>query len=133
MKKSPLPPFVHQKSFFTAHGMRRSTSGHLDAWCAFHFPLFHSLNNLQIFEFTTGNALFEYKPYPKYALDETTAHLWQMLCFTRERITRQQIKASKLGAQYFDLAVNPDDIDNPFCQSSPSVILILMTYTAKPR
>ena len=68
-----------------------------------------------------------------YALDETTAHLWQILCFTRERITRQQVEATKLGAQYFDLAVNPDDVDNPFCLSSLSVILMLMIYAANPR
>jgi hypothetical protein len=82
---------------------------------------------------TTGSALFEHKPYPKYTLDETTVHLWQMLCFTRERITRQQVEESKLGAQYFDLAVNPNDINNPFCLSSPSVILVLMTYLANAR
>ncbi|KIM80030.1 hypothetical protein PILCRDRAFT_542341 [Piloderma croceum F 1598] len=69
-----------------------------------------------IFEITIGSALFEYKPYPKYALDKTTAHLWQMLCSTRDRITREQVAASELGALYFDLAVNPDDVDNPFCE-----------------
>jgi hypothetical protein len=103
--------------------MRRSTSGHLDAWrvCCFQVYNFFSHTDwtyFQIFEITIGNALFEYKPYPKYALDATTAHLWQMLCFTRERITREQVTASELGAQYFDLAVNPDDVDNPFCLSS---------------
>lgn len=50
-------------------------------------------------------------------LDEPTGHLWQMLCFTRERITREQVNSSKLGAQYFDLIVKPNDIDNPFCLS----------------
>jgi hypothetical protein len=74
--------------------------------------------NLQIFELTIGNALFEYRACPEYSLDETTAHLWQILGFTRERMTREQVESSKLGAQYFDLAVNPDDVDNPFCLSS---------------
>jgi len=68
-----------------------------------------------IFELTIGNALFQYQPNPKYGLDETTAHLWQMLGFTRERITREQVESSKLGAQYFDLPVNPNGVDNPFC------------------
>ena len=101
------------------------------------FPIIQFMHtywtNLQIFEFITGSNLFEHKPNPMYALDETTAHLWQILCFTRERITRQQVEASKLGAQYFDLTVDPDDIDNPFCLSSPSVIFMLMTYEANPR
>ncbi|KAF8351868.1 kinase-like domain-containing protein [Amanita rubescens] len=47
-----------------------------------------------------------------YMLDELTGHLWQMLCFTCE-----QVNSSKLGAQYFDLTVKPNDIDNPFCLS----------------
>jgi serine/threonine protein kinase len=101
------------------------------------FPIISVLpthwTNLQIFELVTGSALFEHKPYPKYSLDETTAHLWQMLCFTRERITRQQVKASKLGARYFDLAVNPDDVDNPFCLSSLSVTFMSMTYLSNTR
>ncbi|GLB43876.1 putative kinase-like protein [Lyophyllum shimeji] len=65
-----------------------------------------------IFEFITGSALFEMKPYPEEGLDETTCHLWQMLCWTQDRITREQVEASKLGTQYFDLPDNPDD---PFC------------------
>lgn len=116
--------------------MRRLISGRLDAWCSYYYLLSilpTHWTNLQIFELVTGSALFEHKPYPKYALDETTAHLWQILCFTRERITRQQVEASKLGAQYFDLAVNPDDVDNPFCVSSPCVTFMLMTYPANPR
>jgi len=134
--KSPLLPFVHQKSSFVAHGMRRSTSGHLDAWCVSYDPLFSFClltRLLQIFEFITGSALFEHKPHSQYALDEITAHLWQILCFTRERITRQQVEASKLGIQYFDLAVDPDDVDNPFCLLSSSLILVLMTYAVNPR
>jgi len=73
--------------------------------------------NLQIFELIVGGSLFEYKSYPEYMLDEPTGHLWQMLCFTRERMTREQVNSSKLGAQYFDLTVKPNDIDNPFCLS----------------
>ncbi|KAF8957039.1 kinase-like domain-containing protein [Flammula alnicola] len=68
-----------------------------------------------IFEFIIGGSLFVYKPYPEYMLDEPTGHLWQMLCFTRERMTREQVNSSNLGAQYFDLTVKPNDIDNPFC------------------
>jgi hypothetical protein len=59
--------------------------------------------------------LFEYKHYPEHRLDEAGGHLWQMLCFTRERMTREQVMSSKLGAQYFDLAVNANNIDDPFC------------------
>jgi len=40
-----------------------------------------------------------------------------MFCFTRERITREQVEVSKVGAQHFDLTVNPGDVDNPFCLS----------------
>jgi len=77
--------------------------------------------------------LFEYKPYPEYTLDEPTGHLWQMLCFTRERMTREQVDSSKLGAHYFDLAVKPNDIDNPFCLSFYLVtIFALSTYTTNP-
>ncbi|KAF8808766.1 kinase-like protein [Phlegmacium glaucopus] len=65
-----------------------------------------------IFELIVGSAFFEYKSYPEYMLDEPTGHLWQMLCFTRERMTREQVNSSKLGAQYF---VHPNDIDDPFC------------------
>ncbi|KAF9506102.1 hypothetical protein BS47DRAFT_1378152 [Hydnum rufescens UP504] len=46
-----------------------------------------------IFEFTIGSALFVYEPHREYGLDEPTAHLWQILCFTCE-----QVEASKLGA-----------------------------------
>ncbi|KAF8340060.1 kinase-like domain-containing protein [Amanita rubescens] len=70
-----------------------------------------------IFELIVGGSLFEYKSYPEYMLDEPTGHLWQMLCFTRERMTREQVNSSKLGAQYFDLTFKPNAIDNPFCLS----------------
>jgi hypothetical protein len=71
--------------------------------------------NLQVFELIIGGALFEYKTYPEYMLDEPTGHLWQMLCFARKRMTCEQVKSSKLGAHYFDLTVKSTDIENPFC------------------
>ncbi|EDR12577.1 uncharacterized protein LACBIDRAFT_311104 [Laccaria bicolor S238N-H82] len=64
-----------------------------------------------IFELTTGSSLFKYKPYPEHKLDEPTGHLWQMLCFSCERMTCDRVNTSKLGAHYFEPAV-----DNPmFC------------------
>jgi hypothetical protein len=66
--------------------------------------------NLQIFKLIVGGSLFKYKSYLEYMLDKPMGHLWQMLCLTRE-----QVNSSKLGAQYFDLTVKPNDIDNPFC------------------
>ena len=120
LMRSLLTPFAPQKSFFRAHGTIRLTSGHLDVWCIV-VSLFCTLAadciNSQIFELIVGGSLFEYKSYPEYMLDEPTGHLWQMLCFTRERMTREQVNSSKLGAQYFDLTVKPNDIDNPFCLS----------------
>ena len=77
------------------------------------YPL--TVSNLQIFEFTTGRALFECRPFLEYGLDPSTAHLWQMLCFTRELMTREQANSSKLGAQYFDLDVRPE---SPICSVS---------------
>ncbi|KAG1872191.1 kinase-like protein [Suillus subluteus] len=66
-----------------------------------------------IFELLTGRDLFAYKAFPEYNLDEPTGHLWQMLCFTCENMTRMQVKLSRLGTKYFILNKN---IDNPFCR-----------------
>ena len=80
--------------------------------CTYFYALTVSIN-VQIFELTIGRALFQYIPYPEYQLDEPTGHLWQMLCFTRERMTREQVNSSKLGAHYFEPRVG-----NPlFCLS----------------
>jgi hypothetical protein len=84
--------------------------------------------DFQIFELTIGGALFEYKPYAERGLDEATGHLWQMLCFTRERMTREQVTSSKLGAQYFDLAVNANNIDDPFCLSFCLVTIVAIGH-----
>ncbi|KAF8062371.1 kinase-like protein [Lyophyllum atratum] len=75
------------------------------------------------FEFVAGSGLFEMKPHPEEGLDETTCHLWQMLCWTQDRITREQVEASKLGTQYFDL---PDSKlkGRPRIYSSPIWLLI---------
>ncbi|KAG2035067.1 kinase-like domain-containing protein [Suillus americanus] len=61
-----------------------------------------------IFELT-GRDLFVYKTFPEHNLDKPTGHLWQMLCFTRENMTR----------------VNPGNFkanvpisDNPFASST---------------
>jgi len=81
---------MHQESFFKAHRMRRSIFG------------------LPDIGFIAGSALFEMRPYPEDGLDQTTCHLWQMLCRTQDRFTCGQVVASKLGTQYFDLSDNPD-------------------------
>ncbi|EDR12112.1 uncharacterized protein LACBIDRAFT_311109 [Laccaria bicolor S238N-H82] len=80
-----------------------------------------------IFEFNTGASLFKYIPFPEYKLDEPTGHLWQMLCFTRERMLSDQVNSSKLGAHSFepsvdnpmfsDLKAHPTIFNNPFTLS----------------
>lgn len=132
--RSLLTPFVPRKLFFRAHGTLRLTSGHLDAWCIavsqYIVLLPADCIDPQIFELIVGGSLFLYKSYPEYMLDEPTGHLWQMLCFTRERMTREQVNSSTLGAQYFDLAVKPNAINSPFCMSLCLVIIFALTiYT----
>lgn len=84
--------------------MKRSTFGRLDAWCARH--LGNSTSSIakltQAFEFVTGAGLFEYQPYEQQGLDAPGGHLWQMMCFTGERFTPEQLQASTNASQYFD-------------------------------
>lgn len=76
-------------------------------------PFRNRLEALQVFEFLTGHELFEMKTNPEEGLDSVTScHLWQMLCWTQDRISRVQVEASTLGTQYFDL---PDTPDDPWC------------------
>ncbi|KAF8531902.1 kinase-like protein [Gautieria morchelliformis] len=55
-----------------------------------------------VFEFVTSRALFNYKPYPKYHLDEPNYHLYTMLCYTGEDFSAEQLTVSPLAAKYFD-------------------------------
>ncbi|KAF8077002.1 kinase-like domain-containing protein [Lyophyllum atratum] len=70
-----------------------------------------------IFELVTARPLFILEPHAEYAFDDTAMHLWLMLSRTRERLTRAQVEASKLGTQYFDLPASPGD---PFCNLKTS-------------
>jgi len=109
--------FVPLKSFLRAHGTLRLISGHLDVWCvvaSLQLYFYPDCINLQIFELIIGRFLFVPRPWPEYMLDAPTGHLWQMLCFTQEQMTREQVDSSKLGDKYF---VKPNDIGNPFCLS----------------
>jgi hypothetical protein len=44
-------------------------------------------------------------------------------------MSREQVKASKLGTLYFDLAINPDDVHNHFCSSFLPVIILVLLLT----
>ncbi|GLB34428.1 putative kinase-like protein [Lyophyllum shimeji] len=63
-----------------------------------------------IYELVTAHALFEIGPRPQAGLDKSTAHLWQMLCTTQERIPREMIEKSQLGPHYFNLPCNPEEL-----------------------
>ena len=84
--------------------MKRSTFGRLDAWCACYVANSTSpvAKLTQAFEFVTGAGLFEYQPYDQHGLDAAGGHLWQMMCFTGERFTPEQLQASTNASQYFD-------------------------------
>lgn len=74
------------------------------------------------FEFVTGAGLFEYQPYEQQGLDAPGGHLWQMMCFTGERFTPEQLQASTNASQYFDpttcwLKSHHPNFTNPFTLS----------------
>jgi len=60
-------------------------------------------------------------------LDAPAGQLWQMLCFTQEQMTREQVDSSKLGDKYF---FKPNDIGNPFCLSFCFFFLVLTVVVA---
>ncbi|KAG2100874.1 hypothetical protein BD769DRAFT_1367896, partial [Suillus cothurnatus] len=78
----------------------------------------------------TGRDLFVYKTTPEYNLDEPTGHLWQMLCFMRENMTRMQVESSRLGTNYFILDKN---INNPFCNFKADVPIFDNPFAASIR
>jgi serine/threonine-protein kinase SRPK3 len=91
--------------------MRRSTFGHLDAWyCSAILTHLHltcyiriaDWKNVQVFELVVNNDLFMYEAYEQYGLDAPAGHLWQMMCFTGERFTPEQLDSSDFADQYFD-------------------------------
>ncbi|KAF8573007.1 kinase-like protein [Ramaria rubella] len=71
-----------------------------------------------VFELVTGRALFKYEPYPKYNLDEPTYLLYQMMCYTGEDFSAEQLTVSALASKYFDTTCNlksrPPLFDYPF-------------------
>lgn len=64
--------------------------------------LLRFVNTTQVFEVLTMAALFTYEPYEPCGLDATSAHLWQMMGFTGENFTPQQLGASQLSSMYFN-------------------------------
>jgi serine/threonine-protein kinase SRPK3 len=46
--------------------------------------------------------LFEYAAYEQHGLDAESGLLWQMMCFTGEQFTPEQLQASFLSSMYFD-------------------------------
>ena len=60
------------------------------------------LSFLQIYEISVGKALFQSRPNPKFKLDEAESMLHQMICFTLEDFSAEQLTISEWAAQYFD-------------------------------
>jgi hypothetical protein len=56
----------------------------------------------QVFEIVVCRKLFEYEAYENYGLDAESGLLWQMMCFTGEQFTPEQLQASRLASVYFD-------------------------------
>src|SRR5882762_1403968 len=110
MTRSPLQPSVRPKRSSKVPGTRKLTYGPSDA--SYVTPplislLFHPYNNIpniprQVFELLVPSPLFQYKPREDYNLDAPTAHLWQMMVFTGERFTAEQLQASNDADLYFD-------------------------------
>ncbi len=56
----------------------------------------------QIFELVTSRGLFKYEPDSKLKLDETEHILYQMICYTSEDFSPEQLSVSPLAGRYFD-------------------------------
>jgi len=71
-----------------------------------------------IFELVTGRALFKYQPYEKYNLDEKNYILYQMICYTGEDFSAEQLTVSSLAGKFFDstcnLRAHPPLFNHPF-------------------
>ncbi|KZT07061.1 kinase-like protein, partial [Laetiporus sulphureus 93-53] len=79
----------------------------------------HSVDNITaVFELVTGRGLFKYEPYPKYHLNEASNLLYQMVCYTGEDFSAEQLTISAWAAEFFDttcnLKENPTLYDYPF-------------------
>ena len=102
------------------------TFGHLVVWYLNTFPSVPFAHtdcaNIQVFELAVGRELFEYTAYEKHGLDAPAGHLWQMMCFTGERFTPEQLQASDLAAQYFDSTCPSCPLDYPSFRSVHSHI-----------
>jgi hypothetical protein len=58
--------------------------------------------NVQVFELVVNSDLFKYEAYKQYGLDAPAGHLWQMMCFTSEQFTPEQLDLSDFADCYFD-------------------------------
>lgn len=61
--------------------------------------------NVQVFELIVNSDLFKYEAYEKYSLDAPAGHLWQMMCFTGERFTPEQLDSSDFADEYLTIFV----------------------------
>lgn len=57
---------------------------------------------LKIFELVTARGLFKYIADPKLKLDETENILYQIICYTGEDFSEEQLYAGRLARKYFD-------------------------------
>ena len=87
--------------------MKRWTFGHSDVWyvsfCSYTSRIGElKIENTKIFEFVTSRSLFRYEPNEKYKLDETSNILHQMICYTCEDFSEEQLTVSPLAGEFFD-------------------------------
>lgn len=85
---------------------------HLDIWMPGTLLIFLHLilyvciadwTNDQVFEIITGRELFRYEAYKQHGLGAPAGHFWQMMCFTGERSTAEQLMAGTYADRYFDI------------------------------
>ncbi|KAG0703071.1 kinase-like protein [Suillus ampliporus] len=71
-----------------------------------------------IFELITGRSLFKFQPWPPLNLDAMNYILWQMIGYTGEDFSPEQLAVSERAAELFDetcyLKSNPPIHDHPF-------------------
>ncbi|OCH87802.1 kinase-like protein [Obba rivulosa] len=77
--------------------------------------------NEKVFETVVRREFFKHEAYPDHGLDEEVGHLWQILCFTGERFSPEQLQASHRAPEFFDytcrLKSHPPNFYNPFDMS----------------
>ncbi|KZT01010.1 kinase-like protein [Laetiporus sulphureus 93-53] len=59
-----------------------------------------------VFEIVTGRGLFKYEPYLKYRLNDTSNLLYQMICYTGEDFSEEQLRIGAQAAEFFDTTCN---------------------------